>query len=143
VEVLGMAGQIRLHFVYNVDGTPISLVLDFLHRIRDPSTYPCRLCDVTYGRFLKKPEWARWVAGLPADAFFYTRRSFSRRFPDYRRELLPAIFAESEPEKLDVFVSSDELAEIADMRGLQELIAKRLADLRHADTYLSSILREA
>jgi len=138
-----MAGQARLHFVYNVDGTPLSALVDFIHRIRDRSSYPCRLFDVTYGPFVKKPEWARWVSGLPAESIFYTRRSFYRQFPDYARERLPVIFAETEPGRLDVFISTREIREIEDMRGLQELIAKKLAGLRAPDTYLSSILREA
>ncbi|MBW2696382.1 MAG: hypothetical protein JRE70_07900 [Deltaproteobacteria bacterium] len=138
-----MARQAKLHFVYNVDGTPASLVVDFFHRLRDPDTYPCRLCSITYGRFIKKPEWARWVASLPVESQFYTRRGFGRYFPDYSREPLPVIFTESEPGRLDVFISAEELTSIEDMRGLQELIAKRLATLRAPSTYLSSLLREA
>jgi len=54
-----------LHFVYNVDATPGALLRDFVHRIVDPATYPCRLCDLTYGRLLKKVEWSRF-SGMEA-----------------------------------------------------------------------------
>ena len=79
----------RLHFVYNVDATPVALVSDFLHRIRSPETYPCRLCDITYGRFLKKAEWSRYVAGLSIPSKFYLRSGFARRFPDRAQDSFP------------------------------------------------------
>src|SRR5262245_41510359 len=70
---LGMTSRPKLHFVYNVDATPIALVLDFVHRLLEPETYPCRLCDLTYGRFVKKVSWSRFVATLPVDSRFHLR----------------------------------------------------------------------
>src|SRR2546427_11672442 len=62
-----------LHFVYNVDATPSALLRDFVHRLVAPESYPCRLCDLTYGRFLKKAQWSRFVADLPIRARFHLR----------------------------------------------------------------------
>ena len=47
--------------------------MDFIHRLVSPETYPCRLCDLTYGRVLKKAGWRRFVASLHAQArdFFF------------------------------------------------------------------------
>src|SRR3954447_10369784 len=57
--------QMKLHFVYNVEATPQALIKDFVHRLTEPETYPCRLCDITYGRFVKKPGWQLFLWSLP------------------------------------------------------------------------------
>lgn len=67
------------HFVYDVDGTSAAPLMDFLRRLRDPSSCPCRLCDVTYRRFLRNAEWSRFVEGLPLSARFHLRAGFRRR----------------------------------------------------------------
>ena len=120
------SGSVTLHFVYNVDGTPAALVRDFVHRIRDPASYPCRLCDVTYGRFLKKAEWSRFVAGLPIRSRFHLRSTFRRRHPRQAGELLPAVFVETAPGELRVLISAAELGAVSDRAELEQLVAKRV-----------------
>jgi hypothetical protein len=115
-----------LHFVYNVDGTPQAVLMDFVHRIADPESYPCSLCDVTYGRFAKKAEWRRFVAGLPVRARFHLRNSFRRRFPDAAGTELPAVFVEETPGALRLLVPAGELDAVADLDALMELVAKRV-----------------
>lgn len=115
-----------LHFVYNVDATPSALLRDFVHRLVDPATYPCRLCDLTYGRFIKKAEWSRFVAGLPVRARFYLRGSFWQRFPEYRHEPLPAVFVEESPGVLRTLISADDLRGVADLEALETLLASRV-----------------
>ena len=118
-----------LHFVYNVDATPGALLRDFVHRIVDPATYPCRLCDLTYGRFLKKAEWSRFVAELPTRARFHLRGGFRARFPAYANEPVPAVFVEESPGKLRTLISADELRGVADLEALEMLLAHRVATL--------------
>jgi hypothetical protein len=118
-----------LHFVYNVDATPGALLRDFVHRIVDPATYPCRLCDLTYGRFLKKAEWSRFVAALPTRARFHLRGGFRARFPAYEKEPVPAVFVEESPGKLRTLISADELRGVADLEALELLLARRVASL--------------
>jgi hypothetical protein len=118
-----------LHFVYNVDAAPGALLRDFVHRIVDPATYPCRLCDLTYGRFLKKAEWSRFVAALPTRARFHLRGGFRARFPAYEKEPVPAVFVEESPGKLRTLISADELRGVADLEALELLLARRVASL--------------
>jgi hypothetical protein len=120
---------VTLHFVYNVDGTPTALLRDFVHRLMAPESYPCRLCDLTYGRFLKKAEWSRFVATLPARARFHLRASFGRRFPTHAHGPLPAVFVEEEPGRLRTLISADELRALPDLESLETLLAKRLGML--------------
>ena len=118
-----------LHFVYNVDGTPGALARDFIQRLRDPANYPCRLCDVTYGRFFKKAEWSRFVAGLPLRARFHVRNGFQRRHPRYASEPLPAVFVETAPGELRILISAEELGAVADSAELEQLVSKRVDSL--------------
>jgi hypothetical protein len=118
-----------VHFVYNVDGTPRALAHDFVLRLTDPGSYPCRLCDVTYGRFFKKAEWSAFVAGLPIDARFHLRNGFRRRFPRHAREPLPAVFVEAAPGVLRTLISAEEMGAVADLAALKDLVAKRVGSL--------------
>lgn len=127
-----MADRPILHFVYNVDGTAAAILEDFVHRIREPETYPCRLCDVTYGRFFKKAEWSRFVAGLPIRARFHLRNVFARRHPGQASEALPAVFVEEPEGSLRVLISAEEIHAVKDLPGLQELVTKRVEALRPA-----------
>jgi hypothetical protein len=51
-------------FVYNADGTIAGKVKDVLHKIIRPDTYPCKLCEITYGIAGMKREWREFVASL-------------------------------------------------------------------------------
>lgn len=119
-----------LHFVYNVDATPVALFLDFVHRLLDPATYPCRLCDLTYGRFVKKASWSRFVARLHVDAQFHLRAGFRRRFPEKADEPLPAVFVARGPGEIRVLISAKELGAVSDLEGLEALVARRVETLR-------------
>jgi hypothetical protein len=123
---------VTLHFVYNVDGTPAALARDFVHRIRDPGSYPCRLCDLTYGRFFKDAAWSRFVAGLPVRARFHLRNTFRRRHPRCAGEPLPAVFVEAVPGELRVLIPAAELAAVSDRAELEQLVAKRVDSLTRA-----------
>ncbi len=124
-----MTEKPKLHFVYNVDATPVALLLDFVHRILDPATYPCRLCDLTYGRFIKKASWSRFVAELPVDARFHLRAGFRRAFPDQATERLPAVFVERRSGDIRVLISAKELDGLRDLESLQSLVERRVATL--------------
>jgi hypothetical protein len=112
-----------------VDGTPRALAHDFVLRLTDPQNYPCRLCDVTYGRFFKKAEWTSFVAGLPIEARFQLRNGFRRRFPRHAREPLPAVFVEAAPGVLRTLISAGEMGAVADLAALKDLVAKRVESL--------------
>jgi hypothetical protein len=121
-----MAHDGTLHFVYNVDGTPLALAMDFVHRLTSPETYPCKLCDVTYGRFLKKAEWRRFLSGLPLRSEFHLRNIFLRRFPRHAQTPLPAVFLQEPDGALTVLIPADALNAVADLQELQELVLKKL-----------------
>lgn len=115
----------KLHFVYNVELTPSALVADFIHRLRDPATYPCRLCDLTYRRFVKKPSWIAFTRKLPVDSLFYTKGEFARKHPGATREF-PVVLAERSPDEFEVFLSPEELGRIGTLEALESEIVRKL-----------------
>jgi len=117
---------VRLHFVYNVEATPKALVKDFIHRLIEPETYPCRLCDITYGRFVKKPGLILFLRSLPVPSRFYTKDRFLRRYPKIR-EAFPAVLAENERGKLSVFLAAAELSQLQTLPQLKSEVSARLS----------------
>jgi hypothetical protein len=115
----------KLHFVYNVELTLSALVADFIHRLRDPATYPCRLCDLTYGRFVKKPGWIAFVRKLPVDTRFYTKDEFARKHPHEIHEW-PVVLAERSPDQFEVFLSREDFAALGSLDDLQSEIVRKL-----------------
>lgn len=116
----------KLHFVYNVEATPQALIKDFVHRLTDPDTYPCRLCDITYGRFVKKPGWQLFLWSLPVPSAFYTKDGFAKRFPQLAHLALPVVLAEREPGELDVLISREDFERITSLDELKHTVLSRL-----------------
>ena len=116
----------KLHFVYNVELSAQALVRDFVHRLVDPETYPCKLCDLTYGRFVKKPGWQLFVWSLPVASVFHTKDAFAKAFPSARVEEFPVVLAEDKAGRFAVFISADELAATRSLEALKTEVSSRL-----------------
>ncbi|MGB3592014.1 MAG: GTPase [Nonlabens sp.] len=50
----------HLIFVYNANSGRLNAWIDSAHKIVSPSTYKCRLCDLTYDVFKENEEWLRF-----------------------------------------------------------------------------------
>lgn len=81
-------------FVYNADSGLWNGYLDILHKVFSPKTYPCHLCDITYGTFSMREEWAEFIAKLPIDVRFLHKDEWEQEFQ--RKDDLPALFLEEE-----------------------------------------------
>lgn len=130
--MIGQESGVKLHFVYNVEATPQALVRDFVHRLTDPETYPCRLCDITYGRFVKKPRWQLFLWSLPVASAFYTKDGFLARYPHLAHHPLPVVLVERRPGTFEEFISRDDFAAITSLEALEEEVKARLGALRTA-----------
>jgi hypothetical protein len=122
----------KFHFVYNVDATATSLMMDFIHRIVDPETYPCRLCDLTYGRFIKKKSWRDFVAGLPVESVFHLRGGFRRLHPEVESVALPAVFVEDARGHVKVLITAARLRRVKSQAGLEKLVAAEVSAVANA-----------
>ena len=116
----------KLHFVYNVDAAVWALITDFIHRWVAPETYPCRLCDLTYGRVLKKPRWCWFLKWLPVSSVFYTRDQFVKKYPELSLHVFPIVFAEHVSGEFLPFMTAAELTQVRTLMALKQQIRARL-----------------
>jgi hypothetical protein len=115
----------RLLMVYNADGGLVNGALDLLHKTFSPSTYACRLCEVTYGTFGMKRDWRATIDELPMPVTFLHRDEWQAAFPG-DPTALPAVLLEREG-GLSTLVSAEEFAGIRSLEALKALLAVRLS----------------
>ena len=122
----------KLIFVYNADSGLKNLIIDIAHKILSPSTYDCKLCDITFGTFTENNEWKRFRQKLESDnvqleflhkdEFLNTYRSkFGYKYT------FPIILTESHDD-LQIFLSTEALNVMEDVHQLITLIENTLKD---------------
>lgn len=87
-----------LVIVYNADEGLFAALLDAVHKLVRPATYPCPLCAITYGAVSMRGAWRDWLKAQPFAAEFYHRQDFARAFPALVHLPLPAILRRDEDE---------------------------------------------
>lgn len=110
----------KLVFVYNADSGLFNTVSDIAHKIFSPSTYECNLCQLAYGNFSIKEEWASFVENAPFESAFLHRDEFVKAFPDVESDL-PAVFFQ-EGENLVPCLGPDSINSCESLAELQSLI---------------------
>ncbi len=115
----------RLLMIYNADGGLVNGALDLLHKSFSPSTYPCRLCEITYGTFGMKAAWRSTIEALPLPVSFLHKDEWFEAFPG-NPTALPAIIRETEA-GLETLISAQDFARITSLQALQTELARRLA----------------
>lgn len=107
----------RLVIVYNANAGIAAGVMDSVHKIVSPSTYPCQLCAVTYGLVAMKREWRVFLDGLGMEVLFHHRPDFRVAFPQAADWPLPLVAVEQDGE-LHSVVSAADFGGIADLAAL-------------------------
>lgn len=115
----------RLVIVYNANAGIAAGVMDSVHKILSPSTYPCQLCAVTYGLVAMKREWRAFIDGLGMEVIFHHRPDFRAAFPQAADWPLPLVAVE-EGGALRELVSAAEFADIADLPSLIRMVQSRV-----------------
>ncbi len=105
----------KLLFVYNADDGFFNTLGDITHKILSPSTYPCSLCQITYGATGMKKLWRTFIEGLSCEYEFLHRNQFRQTHES--REPLPAIFVDRGT-GLDTLMTSTELNSCEDLQNL-------------------------
>jgi hypothetical protein len=80
-------------FVYNADTGGLHAIIDVLHKIVSPSTYPCHLCTITYDTFGMRRQWQEFISQLPVQPAFLYKNELTSQYPLITEEL-PAVFIE-------------------------------------------------
>lgn len=120
----------QLLFIYNAEGGFFHVAADIAHKIFSPSTYPCSLCQLTYGTFTIREEWKKYLEALPIDKQFYHKEDcFALPLP--KPLALPAILYQahntSNPQLL---ITAEELNACTQIKDLTSLIDQHLAIIR-------------
>ncbi len=72
--------DMKLLFVYNADSGLFNLLADAAHRVVHPSTYPCRLCAVTYSFTGMRSEWRDFIQSLDHPVEFLHRDELTTHY---------------------------------------------------------------
>ena len=115
----------RLVIVYNANAGLAAGVMDSVHKLLSPSTYPCQLCAVTYGLTSMKREWRVFLDGLGMELLFHHRPDFRQAFPQAADWPLPLVAVE-DGGVLGQLVSAADFAEIPDLASLIRVVNSRL-----------------
>lgn len=127
---MAMSAQIpTLLFVYNASSDPVSVVMDFAHKIASPSTYQCRLCALTYGNFTMKKDWKKFIQSLNFPVEFEHKDGAARKYPGLRADSLPAAYLVERDKSLKPFISSEEMNTLTDLEELEKLVRTKLGQL--------------
>lgn len=122
---MSRVGPDALVIVYNADEGPIAALVDMVHKLVRPATYPCALCAITYGAVAMRGEWRDWLKAQPFASEFYHRQDFARAYPALARLPLPAILRRDDDELALLLGPEDMRADMA----VAELIAALEAKL--------------
>jgi hypothetical protein len=119
----------RLIFVYNADSGLLNSLKDAVHKAFSPSTYPCRLCGLTFGAVSMKPVWRGFVEGLDLPVEFLHRDEFRERY-NPEEVGYPSAYVE-ENGFLRAFISMDEMNRLDSLEELMDLVEDRLKEKSH------------
>lgn len=120
----------ELILVYNADSGFFNIIKDSLHKTISPSTYQCNLCALTYGTVRMKDEWKAFIDKLKVPAEFLHRDEFLRKLKSHPHNIkdakFPAVFLDKGG-KISLLVSHDEINRCKTLKGLMDLITRKLA----------------
>jgi len=118
-----MFSQDTLYFVYNAKGDIFSTAIDFFHKTLSPKTYPCRLCDLSYGTFAKKKIWKDFLDSLDISYEFVYKNEIDR----FKKEInsFPLILLGTE-NNVEVFLSKEEINKTKNIQSLIDKINLKL-----------------
>tara|TARA_R110000751_G_scaffold35750_7_gene87905 strand:- start:191 stop:556 length:366 start_codon:yes stop_codon:yes gene_type:complete len=120
----------KLVFVYNANSGKLNGYLDSLHKVISPKTYPCSLCDITYGVLKIKPEWQAFKDRTNLNLEFHHLDEFENKFGSITRARYTyPIVLEEYNGALEIFLSKEELDGLKDENELIKRIEARTTAL--------------
>lgn len=114
----------RILFVHNAHSGLGNALLDGVHKMVRPKTYPCKLCALTYGAVRVKKDWEMFYKSLDVPVDFMYKDQFDKKFPGHPFKL-PAAFAD-DGMNLELKISSDDFDKLKDLDELIALAREKL-----------------
>ncbi|MEO6759048.1 MAG: hypothetical protein ABIO24_06300 [Saprospiraceae bacterium] len=115
----------KLIFVYNAGSGFFNVAADMAHKIFSPATYPCSLCDITYGIFKVRPEWAEFVNNTAVPFEFLHNDEFFAAYKQAANFRLPVILSEMEG-RLDTLIPAEALNSMKSVAELKAVLLEKL-----------------
>lgn len=119
------SSDLKLVFVYAVDGGLFNSVVHYAHKILAPRTYGCQLCMLTSSALGTEKAWAQFLRELALPVTFLHRDELAAQAPERSAEPLPAVFAQRDG-ALEVLVHAQEINACVDLQSLIDLVRGRV-----------------
>ncbi|GMN10545.1 hypothetical protein MTsPCn9_24790 [Croceitalea sp. MTPC9] len=113
-------------FVYNANSGAKNAVMDSMRKVFSPSTYDCKLCDITYGVVSENRTWKRFRQNSRDKMVFLHKDEFAKKYASkfgYKFEF-PIVLIVGE-RGLELLISNKELNELKTAHGLIGLLKER------------------
>ena len=116
----------KLIFIYNADSGLKNALLDSAHKILSPSTYDCKLCDITFGVFTEDKVWKKFREQTNLEMEFLHKDEYKKQYASKfgNKYTFPIILAQVDND-LQVFVGSKEMNNLEDAESLTKIIQER------------------
>ncbi len=116
----------KLIFIYNADSGFRNMVMDSAHKIFSPSTYECKLCDITYGTFTENGVWKKFRKESDLQMEFLHKNEFEERYKSkFRHKFTFPIILVEVLDALEVLIKTGELNAMENASELIDLIKSR------------------
>lgn len=114
--------------IYNAQSGLKNTIVDGLHKIFSPSTYPCDLCALTYGHFSEKSNWKKFRMRSNIQMSFYHIDEFEAKFGKLKYRHPIALLHQNKT--FETLISPEEFKQF---KNTEELIV-------HVETTINNIL---
>jgi len=118
-------------FIYNAKSNIFSTLSDFAHKMLSPSTYPCSLCQLTYGNIGINKQWALFLKTLPYNKTFLHKDEAIAIEAIYLANL-PVILFKNKKGTIQVLMTAQELDQLTSLKDLIETLKSQLD--KHVET---------
>lgn len=116
----------KLIFIYNADSGFRNMIIDGAHKILSPSTYECKLCEITFGAFAEKNIWKKFREKSAIQMEFLHKDEFKKQYASkFGHKYTFPIVLEATKNGLEIYIKTDELKAMENAEKLIELIDKR------------------
>ncbi len=115
----------KILFAYNANSGLLNAMKDWAHKLASPSTYPCRLCALTYDNLGMRRSWRDFICELGVEIKFLHRDELDQ-FHALKDAPLPAAFLQRNGQ-MNLWITPDEMNACDSLEKLQALVRRKLA----------------
>ncbi len=115
----------KLIFIYNASNSPISVSLDFIHKIVSPSTYQCSLCKITYGNISMHSKWKKYIESSDYIFEFLYKNNYLKYYQDLKVEEFPVAY-KYDGNRYELFISKHEFDLYSNLDSLINIVNQKL-----------------